>query len=435
MVAFAAVRADIHSGCDMTDSLFRQEAVDASHRGALGSVTLHTPPYRWLLLGVVAVFVVSALLLLGCGAYTARERALGELLPEQGVLNLVPPVSGTVTRIFVREGQAVERGAPLVAISSEIATELGGTRTLVIAQLRQQREKLALDLAAQATLTAEGERDARTRAGMLGEQLRQMNEQVSQRQRQLTLARERLTKLQLLREQGYVSNSQLADQESTVLDAEVRARDAARQRLDIEQQLASVRLQLRESPVNASMKRHDIERGLADIDQQIAENEARRATILRAPSASTVAALLATPGRFVGAGETAAVLLPQGAKLIARLMVASRAIGFIREGERVVLRYQAYPYQKFGQQYGRVIEISRAALSPSEVTSLTGDASVREQHYRVVVALDRQDIDAYGRAEPLRPGMAVEADILLERRRLIEWVLDPLYAIGRRAAA
>ena len=116
-------------------------------------------------------------------------------------------------------------------------------------------------------------------------------------------------------------------------------------------------------------------------------------------------------------------------------MVPSRAIGFIRNGERVVLRYQAYPYQKFGQQYGRVADVSRSALSPQEVANLTGQPNVQEQHYRVVVALARQDIVAYGRNEQLRPGMALEADVLIDKRRLIEWVLEPLFALGRRAAS
>jgi len=48
------------------------------------------------------------------------------------------------------------------------------------------------------------------------------------------------------------------------------------------------------------------------------------------------------------------------------------------------------------------------------------------------VALDSQHVMAYGKAEPVKPGMAVEADILMERRRLIEWVFEPLYGIGSR---
>ncbi|MCA8337825.1 HlyD family secretion protein [Burkholderia multivorans] len=238
-----------------------------------------------------------------------------------------------------------------------------------------------------------------------------------------------------MREEGYASNSQVEQQEATLLDAQTRLQDLARQRLDVDRQLAQIRQQLRELPLNTRNRQNDIERKLAELDQSIAENEARRTVILRAPQASVVAALLAKPGQLVGAGQTIVSLLPQGAPLEAQLMVPSRAIGFVRTGARVVLRYEAYPFQKFGQQFGRVVDVSRTALAPQEVANLTGRTNVSEQLYRVVVALDRQDILAYGKREALRPGMALEADMLIDRRRLIEWVLEPLYALGRRASS
>jgi len=117
------------------------------------------------------------------------------------------------------------------------------------------------------------------------------------------------------------------------------------------------------------------------------------------------------------------------------LLVPSRAIGFIEPGSRVVLRYQAFPYQKFGQQYGRVTDISRSALSPPDIAALMGQqAQQQEPLYRIQVKLDSQQISVYGKPEPVKPGMALEADILMERRRLIEWVFEPLYGVARHLA-
>ena len=93
------------------------------------------------------------------------------------------------------------------------------------------------------------------------------------------------------------------------------------------------------------------------------------------------------------------------------------------------MRYQAYPYQKFGHHRGTVIRISRSA-----VVATGNDGLDREPYYRVLVALDRQSILAYGNAEALRPGMRLDADILGERRKLYEWALEPLYAVRGRIA-
>jgi len=103
-----------------------------------------------------------------------------------------------------------------------------------------------------------------------------------------------------------------------------------------------------------------------------------------------------------------------------------------------LLRYQAYPYQRFGHYEGVVTSVSRAALSPGELpaqlaglTSLTGlvAGSATEPIYRITVSLTSQTVTAYGAQVPLQAGMALEADVSLERRRLFEWMLDPLYAV------
>jgi membrane fusion protein len=342
---------------------------------------------------------------------------------------------GTVIDLRVREGQAVAAGDELMAVSAEVATELGGTREMVGRQLKFQRSRLETDLESRSQLSDEAHRGLRVQAAALNDQLAQIALQKAHRTRQAELAERQLDKLQSMRAQGYASNSQVEQQEGVLLDTRSRLQDLARQRLDVTQQLDQVRQQLRELPLNTRNQRNDIERKLAELDQSIAENEARRAVILRAPQPSIVAALLAKPGQIVNAGQSVVSLLPQGALLEAQLMVPSRAIGFIRHGARVVLRYEAYPFQKFGQQFGRVTEVSRTALSPQEVANLTGRTNVQEQLYRVIVTLDRQDIDAYGKREPLRPGMALEADVLIDKRRLIEWVLEPLYALGRRTSA
>jgi membrane fusion protein len=117
-------------------------------------------------------------------------------------------------------------------------------------------------------------------------------------------------------------------------------------------------------------------------------------------------------------------LLPKGSRLQAQLLVPSAAVGFIEPGDSVLLRYQAYPYQKFGHHRGKVIRVSRSAIAPAG-----GDGQSAEPYYRVLVALDEQSITAYGKQEPLRPGMRLDADILGERRKLYEWVLEPLYSL------
>ena len=123
-------------------------------------------------------------------------------------------------------------------------------------------------------------------------------------------------------------------------------------------------------------------------------------------------------------------MLPAGSELEAHLRVPSRAMGFIEPGDRVLLRYDAFPYQKFGHHGGRVSRISRSTVTPGGAPSLPVLPDRGEPYYRVIVELDESSVRAFGKNESLMPGMLVEADILGERRPLWEWALEPLFTLG-----
>lgn len=170
-------------------------------------------------------------------------------------------------------------------------------------------------------------------------------------------------------------------------------------------------------------------RDLALLSQEQAQSTASSEILVKSPVAGLITSRMIEPGQAIEAGQPLMSLLPTGSRLQAQLLVPSRAIGFIETGDSVLLRYQAYPYQKFGHHRGKVARISRSALSTGELGALIGGAQAGEPYYRVVVDIERQSILAYGKKEPLRPGMLLEADILGERRKLYEWVLEPLYSL------
>ena len=77
--------------------------------------------------------------------------------------------------------------------------------------------------------------------------------------------------------------------------------------------------------------------------------------------------------------------------------------------------------------------VARVALSSQDLSALglsgLDGAGSGDQVYRITVDLAAQSIMAYGEARPLQVGMQLEADIMQERRKLYEWVLEPLISI------
>jgi membrane fusion protein len=144
-----------------------------------------------------------------------------------------------------------------------------------------------------------------------------------------------------------------------------------------------------------------------------------------------VAAVPVERGQTLAPGATIAIVTPLNSPLEAELYTPSRSAGFVRVGQEVRLMYQAFPHQKFGTGKGTVTAISRTVLAPSEV-SIPG-VVVQEPVFRVRVRLERPNVQAYGETTALQPGMLLNADVVIDRRSLLEWLLDPLYAAGRRS--
>lgn len=416
----------------MEQSLFRQEALDAANRGNLGVVALYCPPYRWLVISVVIFITAVTALFFIFGSYTKYESSTGELLPENGMLIIPPPVSATVVDIPVKEGQLVKKGDVLMVLSSEISTQMGQTRQVIAENLAGQRERLQQDLETLAKLHDVEMKGLSDTIRSLKLQQEQLKLQLAHRRKQVALAKLQLDKLNAMHQEGYASNRQLEEQESALLDSQARYQEYQRQLLDTSQKIVQAEQQLDERPLDDEKKRNDIERQLADNRQSMAENEARQSFELRAPKGGYVGMIMIKNGQMLNAGQSAISILPSNSDLVARIMVNTQSIGFIQPGQRVVLRYKAFPYQKFGQQYGRVTEVSRTALSPQEVSTLTGKNNIQEQQYRVLVALDKQTISAYSQDEKLKPGMALDADFIVDKRHLYEWVLEPIFALGHK---
>lgn len=415
----------------MNNDLFRQEALEAKKTKVLGSVALYCPPFRWLIITLVCALVAVLITFCIFGSYTKRETAKGVLVPENGMMTITAMTAGTVITLPAHEGDRLEKGAQVASISSEISTRFGQTREAIARQLDLQQEGLKQQLSNLEQLNAETLKSLQEKASLLQQQSVELDTIYRQRTEQIGLAKKQLDKARAMRAEGYASNTEVEKQQNDMLDASVRLQDVARQRIDVRQQLSQARQQLREQPITYSQQKNDIKQKLSEIAQSMMENESRRSVDLRTPERGTVSAMLVKQGQIVSAGQTLAIILPDNAHLQARIMLSSRAVGFIRPGQRVVLRYQSFPWQTFGQQYGTVKDISTSALSPQEISTITGDSQVQEPMYQVKVAVDHQTVQAYGKEVSLRAGSGLEADFIVDKRRIYQWVLEPLNALGK----
>ena len=418
-------------------SLFRPEAIRGQQQAWLGSIQLIRPVSFAVLTTLVLVTLAILALVLVEGRYTRKAHVAGFLVPDKGVLRLLPQQAGTVLESRVVEGQAVRQGDILFVLSTDRATLGGDTQAKVQTSIAAREKSL------QETARQRNSLQQEQRAGFdrqiedIRRELAQVDAEAELQQQRLLLAQQAQARVESLRADNFISQAQVQAKSEEVLGVRAQVQSLMRQRVAKQRELGALEAQRRELPLRTQALQGEIERDLATLAQEAAENEARQRVVIRAPQDGMVTAVLAERGQSVSTSAAVASLLPADTKLQAQLFAPSSAVGFLRPNQQVQLRYQAFPYQKFGHHAGQVSQVSRTPLQAVDPASLPLPESMKstssaEPLYRITVTLDQQAVQAYGQAQPLSPGMQIDADVMLDRRRLIEWIFEPLLSVTGR---
>jgi membrane fusion protein len=411
--------------------LFRREAVQHATRRLEGAVVLATP-LSLKTLGLFLAAVIFAVTAFAAWAtYARKATVIGFLVPDQGMIRASAPSAGTLQSVLVREGSIVKPGDHIAVLGLSAETAAGNVGTVVSQGLAT--ESRAARVKAESRLAQlEVERDqANNRLTKAEAELKQIETQVSLQTQRVALARTDLERGMEVARKGYLSRRDVNSREVAVLSAEQELATLNRQKSTVERDIADIRARLASIPLEIDAARSEAETAEASISQRRAESEARRLQFVTAPVGGRVAALPVTTGQSISAGATVAVIIPTGGRIEAELLAPSRAIGFVQPGQDVALSLQAFPYQRFGTVAGKIRTVSSTVISPNEI-QLPG-LSIQEPVFRIRVALTRESILAYSQTIPFQPGMLVSAEIVFDRRSLLEWLFDPIYAVGRRA--
>ncbi|MNU27058.1 Colicin V secretion protein CvaA [compost metagenome] len=412
--------------------LFRPEAVEARRRRLWGEVRLAQPP-SFAIWTLVLVLVCSAVLLaLVFGRYTRKETVQGFIMPEAGVVQVRAVQAGRIARVLVADGQAVAAGDPLVEFVSDLASSgTGPVLDLQLAETDAQQASLEVRKAAVIQgIEAEGRRLSSQVGGG-----RRTREILAARRRvqaeALALVEADADRLVALQVQGYATNAQVDARRRAVLseraaladiDERLSALDAATE--NFEAQIAALPARLAEAAASIASDR-------SALVQRSVELKVQRGHLLRAPVAGVVSAVQARTGMSPSTDQPLMAIAPSGSALEARLLVPTRAAGFLTIGQEARLQVEAFPFQRFGFVSGRLEHIATTVIRPGEANfPIAHDEPV----YEVRVRLDRAHVIAYGKSRPLQAGMALRADLPIDRRRLWQQLFDPLLAAGKRAA-
>jgi membrane fusion protein len=413
--------------------LFRPEAMQTDK--PYGEVILLRPIALSVFLLLALGFVIAVITFLIFGHYTNKVYSSGILLPDRGLIKLYAPLPGTLLTCHVHEGQAVRKGEILFELSSDRSSlALGSTETEIRDELLSRQQSLILERTNTLNVSVQQQKDLRDRLNRVQEEQLHLASETEATRKKLAIAEQILDRYRQLRSADLISTLELEEKEANPLEQQKALEELERSQVALESERKDLQSQMERIPLQAQVQVAGLERSISEIEGELSEHEVSRRGVVRAPADGTISAVLDKVGITVQPNTALATLVPAPATLQAHLFAPSRTLGCVRTGQKVVVRYQAYPSEKFGQQQGVVTQVSGVALSAEEY-SLRTDRNVEEPMYEIIVTLPEQTIMLNGQPHALQAGMAVDADILLERHRLIDWMLEPVLNFRRRLAA
>lgn len=403
--------------------IFRSEVVVARSERLAGAVNL-APPVTWQAIGYL---LLIAVLMVGCfiatATYSRVTKVDGTIVLDTGVAALVPSRSGVVTSVEVLEGQHVQAHAPIFRIKSEDDLRSGGTAADRVGTSLQQQDD---HLTRQASLLLIGaEADRMRLVSQINGAKAELSDLVSQltdQQRLVDAASADYANALIVAQRGFVSGKDLSDRQTTVI--------SRRQQLSqLRQAISAKRAELEGAERSISQSRALAQAQVASSDssraalkQQIAQNEQSRGYVITAPVEGMITALTARLGQPVRPDQTLGMVVPDRSTVRAELYVPSAAVGFVDVGQEVRLALDAFPFERFGTLKARIVATSAASSIRS---SPPGSTPV----YLVTAVVDRSSMSAFGHRRALLPGMTLSARIITERRSLIRWLFEPIFAV------
>lgn len=413
---------------------------------------METPPspgLRWLTLILCSLFAV-ALLWSFIGKVDVVATASGRVIPAANVKIIQPIEIGAVRAIHVRNGQPVKRGQLLIELDPTLAgaDEAQATQGLLSSRVTAARnDALLAHLLGRSTRfapppgtppeiaktqrrfiqTSIAEYEAE-RAALLQSRAERMAEltgaqaELAKLRQTLPLIDEQLAARKGLAEKGYFSKLKLLEYEQLrvehIQNIAIQESAGAKSRAaiaNLEAQIAGLRETFGKAAVTQLSEAED----RSSLASEELRKSARRREFqqMRSPVDGTVQQLTVnTVGGVVQPAQPIMVIVPAETAVAVEAQILNKDIGFVREGQPVRVKLEAFPFTDYGVIEGVVESISRDAIQDEKLGLV----------YAARIRLNRDYIQLGTRRQPIGPGLAVQAEIKTGQRRIIQYLLSPI---------
>ena len=413
----------------MLSNLFRQQAINHQQQRLHGEVMV-TPGFPYVICTLFLLLWLSVLFTwLLNSEYARKESVSGWLEPTSGVIRVYPESSqGSIESVLVSQGQTVEKNQPLIVVSgNKFLTTGDSLENKLVKEFQQQTRILQQQLERSEGIHQLEVQDLQDQIKASTEDLSRLSEQISTLNTRYSLQRKQFNNYSSMYDSGHISDIEMDSSHQQLLSLKNEMQRLLREKINQKNNLSQLSTKLTLAPQIYQNDRTQLQTKISELKQQIEQINSKKTYVLRASRSGVVTNLQAIKGQQVNINTPMLSLLPLDSQIEAKLLVPVRAVGFVQTSQAIEIRYDAFPYQKFGLYRGHITDVSDAVILPGELQ--VSPLPVNEPVYLVKAKLGEQFVSAYGQSIALKSGMTLSADIQLANRSVIEWLLEPLYSL------
>ncbi|HIE0706083.1 TPA: HlyD family secretion protein [Serratia marcescens] len=418
--------------------MFRREAIENRARKWRGRAVLLPGIPLWLVVAFCSVFLLSFLTFILSGTYTRRVNVSGEITSYPRAVNISSGFQGFIIKKFVTEGQVVKKGDPIYQIDISKSTHNGvvsdNQRKDIESQIARI-DRIISRLESNKTVTLSTLKNQRLQYGKAFER---STEILKRAEEGITIMKRNMDNYRSYQTKGLISNDQLINQVARYYQQQNNLLSLSGQNEQNSLQITNLDNQIQTQAAEFDNRIYQMELQRYDLKKELLNTDLSGEVIIRSLSDGKIDSLSVTVGQMVNVGDSLLQVIPQSiTHYYLVIWVPNEAIPYITIGDRLNVRYEAFPAEKFGQFSATVEIISKTPASKQEMLTYQGaprnTQSSAIPYYKVIVKPEKQVIAYHNKTMSLENGMKAQSTLFLEERKIYQWMISPFYDMKNSA--
>ncbi|MFQ0993346.1 HlyD family secretion protein [Gilliamella apicola] len=419
------------------NGLFRQEAINYQKAKWMGKALLIKGYSSWFVFLLSIIFIIIFIFAVIFGTYTRRINVPGEITTQPRAINLFSTQQGFIINSHVKVGDKVKKGDPIYELDVSQTTQLGNVTQKTIESINNQIKNISeiietLKKNKQITLNA------------LKQQIDEYNKfhqdsllLVKNAEKGMSEMYESMQNYADYQRRGLINNEQFNNQRYLYYQQQNSYQLLQNQIIQENLSIIQLNSELVTKIADFDNKISEYQFQLNALQRQLTEVNAKGTLIVSAPSDGRIESLSVTEGQMVKTDDSLAQLIPANTDSYNLVLWApNESVPYISINDKINIRYEAYPYQRFGQFSGKIMSISNVPASSQEMSTYSSSPLSRnninyQAYYKVIVSLDKQQMAKFNNKIKLTNGMKADITLFLEKRPIYQWMLSPFYDIQK----